>query len=297
MRLTNKMGLPEAIVRAVSNDDYTKGDADISVTEMLMPAWMRQLRLKHWDDIEEDVSERVWSLQGSAMHVVLERAAIQDDVLAETTLYMEAGGWKIKGQADNVSLSKAELCDFKNTTVWKVNGGRVPIEWVQQTNVYRRMLQVEKGLQINSIVVIAILRDWSKREARRRADYPQAQAVLIDIPLWSGEEADRFIAERIRHHQDPNPPPCTEEEIWAKPAKYAVMKKGRQSALRLFDLRFEAEALARNTPGGYVEERAGEAPRCQDYCSVSQFCSKWAADPRNRSKETFSAGDLFDAQV
>ena len=30
MKLTNKLRLPEAIVRAVQNDSYTKGEADIS---------------------------------------------------------------------------------------------------------------------------------------------------------------------------------------------------------------------------------------------------------------------------
>jgi hypothetical protein len=295
MKLTNRMRLPEPIVRAVSNDGYTKGGAHISCTEMLMPAWMRQLRLKHADEIEEDVSERIWSLLGTAVHHIIDLASDQDDVLSETTLYMEVEGWKIKGQADHVTLSKAELCDFKVTTVWKVLGGRVPTEWVQQTNVYRRMLQVEKGIQVGSIAIIAILRDWSKREAARREDYPQAQVVRLEVPLWDGEEADRFIAERIRHHQQTEPEPCTDEEIWAKPTRYAVMKKGRQSAIRIFDLRFEAEALARNTPGGYVEERPGEATRCQDYCSVARFCSKWAADPRNRSKESTIVGDLFNA--
>lgn len=293
MRLTNKMGLPEPIVRAVSNDDYTKGAADISVTELLSPPWLRQLRLKHDAEIVEDVSDRVWSLLGSAVHAVIERASNQDDVLSEATLFMEAEGWTIKGQADHVTLSKAELCDFKVTTAWKIAGGKVPPEWGAQTNIYARMLERTKGLTINSIAIIVILRDWSKREASRREDYPQAQVVRLQVPLWAPEETDAFIAERVRLHQQAEPEPCTDEEVWAKPAKWAVMKKGRTSALRLFDNAEEAEALARQMPGGYVDERPGEAVRCQSYCAVAPFCSKWATDPRNRKDNESVMEGLF----
>lgn len=293
MRLTNKMGLPEPIVRAVSNDSYTKGNADISVTELLLPPWMRRLRLKHDDEIVEDVSDRVWSLLGSSVHAVIERSSDQDDVLSEATLFMEAEGWTIKGQADHVTLSKAELCDFKVTTAWKIAGGKIPPEWVAQTNIYARMLDRTKGITIRSIAVIVILRDWSKREAARREDYPQAQAVRREIPIWSPEETDAFIAERVRLHQQADPGPCTEEEVWGKPAKWAAMKKGRVSALRLFDNAEEAEALARQTPGGYVDERPGEAVRCQHYCPVARFCSKWEADPRNRKDNESVMEGLF----
>lgn len=292
MKLTNRMRLPEAIVRAVSNDSYTKGDADVSVTELLMPAWMRQLKLRHADELTEDVSERIWSLLGTAVHVIIERASDQDDVLSEVTLYTEAEGWKVKGQADHVTLSKAELLDYKVTTAWKVLGGRPPLEWVQQTNVYRYMLKQEKGIEVNSISVLAILRDWSKREAARREDYPQVQVVRLDIPVWSDEEAAEFIRERVRHHQQAEPEPCTDVEVWAKPPKYAVMVKGRKTALRLFDTRFEADALANRTPNAYVEARPGEAVRCKDYCAVAPFCSKWAADPRNVATQDV-AGELF----
>ena len=292
MKLTNKLRLPEPIVKAVSNDSYTKGDADISVTEMLSPAWMRQLKLKHASELEEDVSERIWSLLGSAVHHIIERASDQDDVLSEATIYMEAGGWKIKGQADHITLSRAELCDFKVTTAWKILGGRVPDEWAQQTNIYRRMLQKEKGIQVNSIAIIVILRDWSKREASRREDYPQAQVVRLDVPLWSADETDAFVLERIRHHQDPEPEPCTDAEIWAKPSKWAVMQKGRKTAVRLYDSADEA-GLAVVRADYYVEYRPGIATRCESYCPVAQFCDQFQNDPRR--KDTPEMENLFNA--
>src|SRR3990167_5596923 len=45
MKLTNKQGLPQPLVEAVRNDSYGRGDADISVTQLLAPP--RKVALIH----------------------------------------------------------------------------------------------------------------------------------------------------------------------------------------------------------------------------------------------------------
>ncbi len=284
MMLTNRQRLPAPIVAAISNDSYTKGDANISVTELLTPPQVVYLKKKHSEEISEDASDRIWSLIGQAVHTIIERASSQVDVLSETTLFTECLGWKVKGTADHVTLTNAELCDFKVTTAYKIKAENIPQEWVQQTNIYRYMLHKERGLLINSIAVIAILRDWSKREARRSPEYPQTQVVRLEVPLWSVEEAEAFLEERVRLHQMEEPPPCTDADTWARPSKWAVMKKGRASAVKLFDNPEEAGEFARQMGSAHsVEYRRGEVPRCQDYCAASQFCEQWRLDPRNVS--------------
>lgn len=297
VQLTNKMRLPQPIVAAVSNDSYTKGDADFSVTELLSPPQIARLTKLHDNEIVEDVSDRIWSLLGQAVHAIIERASNNVTSLTETTIKSNYGGVTIKGQADHVALDSGTLYDFKVTTVWKLSGNNIPEEWVQQTNIYRRMLGKEHGILINQIAVIAILRDWSKREAKRRFDYPQTQVLRLDIPVWSDEETDAFIYARIAAHNNPNAQ-CTEEEIWAKPARYAVMRQGRQSAVRVFDTLAEAEAYLASLPAShYIETRPGEAVRCQSYCRVAQFCEQWKNDPRNPANGASSgSSDLFDMQ-
>ena len=279
--ITNKLRLPQPIVDAIMNDSYSKGDADISVTEMLTPPQLVRLRRQHRDEIVEDASDRIWSLLGQAVHTIIERAGLGSlTELTEITLHSEYGGWKIKGTIDHVTLINAELADFKVTTAWKIRAEGPPIEWVQQTNIYRRMLQKEKGITINSIAVIAILRDWSRNEAARRPDYPQAQVVRLEIPLWTAEEADAFILERVRLHQMEIPVPCTDADIWAKPTRWAVVKKGQVRAVKLFDGAEEARDFAITIPGSRVDLRPGEATRCLSWCPVSKWCGQWQADPR-----------------
>jgi hypothetical protein len=295
MKLTNNHNLPEAIVAAIMNDSYTKGDADISVTELLSPPQLRHLKLKHYEELTEDVSDRIWSLLGQSVHTIIERAGLNlTNVLSEVTVNSEYGGWKLKGQIDNVVLSDSHLFDFKVTSAWKVKGGIVPREWERQTNIYRRLLAKEKGLSISRMSVIAVLRDWSRNEAARSPDYPQSQVKMLDVRLWSEEEADAFINERVAMHQADTPAPCTVEDRWTKPEKWAVMKRGNIRAVKLFDDPIEAQALADTASNLYVEHRPGEAVRCQSWCPVSKFCQQWRDDPRN--KQSISE-TLFNAQV
>lgn len=295
MKLTNKLRLPEPIRLAIANDSYTKGNADISVTELLTPPQLRMLKLRHYDELEEDVSDRIWSLLGQATHTIIERAGMQSLAgLSEEIISSEYSGWLVKGQSDHVALDEATLYDFKVTSVWKVRDEIVPEEWVQQTNIYRRLLNKEKGITVNSIAIIAILRDWSKNEAARTPGYPTAQVIRLEVPVWSDEHTDAFIEERIRLHKLSDPPPCTAAERWTKPSKYAVMKRGNVRAIKLFDLQEDAEALASTSAALYVEYRPGESVRCANWCPVSRYCQQWLADPLNKPKTNLTE-NLFNA--
>lgn len=294
MNMTNKLRLPDAIVRAVEKDSYTKGSADISVTELLSPPQMRQLKLAYAAEIVEDVSDRIYSLMGQSLHAIIERAASEDaTVMAEATVYSEYNGWVVKGQADHLLLATGELLDFKMTTTYKVAGGQVPREWVEQTNIYRRMLQKEKGIEISSLAIIAILRDWSKNKSLTTQNYPQAQVLRLDVPLWSAEQADAFIMERVRLHQAEHPVECSDYDTWSRPDSYAVMKRGNVRAIRVFNNVVEAEQLASTASNLYVEKRPGLAVRCQDWCPVAQWCPQWQADPRRSNQQTVE-GTLFN---
>ena len=103
MKITNKAGLPEAIVQAVRADPYDKGEARFSVTELIGPPIIRLLRQRHEDEVEEDAADRIWSLLGTAVHGVLERAASSEDgniEFIEKRLFIERLGVKIGGQID-----------------------------------------------------------------------------------------------------------------------------------------------------------------------------------------------------
>lgn len=270
--LTNKLGLPQAIVDAVTNDQYSKGDADISVTGLLRPPRMSILEEKFADQIEEDASDRIWSLWGQSIHTTLERA--NRVAIAERRLSIQIEGWIVSGGMD-VYEEKGILLDYKVTSVWKVINGDLE-EWTKQLNLYAVILR-HHSYQVSKLQVVAILRDWSKLEAERNPEYPQAQVVNINIPLWDEKKAFEFMRERVILHKQARItlPECTPEDRWQKADVWAVMKQGRKSAVKLYSTENEARAHVGFDRSLYVVLRPGVSVRCKSYCLVSRVCAQY----------------------
>jgi len=273
MKLTNKQGLPEAIVNAVKNDSYSAGNSDISATRLISPPQQVYLQKEWYDKIEEDVSGRIWSLLGQSVHHILERAANYSDIVEER-YFTEINGWNVSGQVD--LISKDALYDFKVTSSWSVLNGH-KIEWEQQLNVLHYLAD---DPDVEELKIIAILRDWSKSNAMRSRDYPRSQVIELDIPLWTKEEQEEYVKERVVLHQraqlEHEYPKCSPEERWQKDDVWALMKEGRKSAVKLHSSEESVEEHLENMDNKhYIEFRPGESIRCKDYCSVNKFCNQY----------------------
>lgn len=272
--ITNIHNLPAAIVAAVQNDTYV-GGGDVSVTKLIDSPRIRVLSSKHKDAISVDVSERVWALLGQAVHTILERAGLrQQGMVVEERLYADVGGWQLSGQVDSMHLEMHKLSDYKVTTVFKKNGSD---SWTRQLNVLR-WLAHKNGHTINTLEVIGIFRDWRKSEALRDPSYPQAAIQSIHVPLWTLEEAEEYVMERVAIHRAASNGvdiQCTDEERWMSSSKFALMKQGAKRAVRVAD---RAEDLGEAGEGYEIVERKGEAKRCAMYCDVSAFCAQWAKE-------------------
>lgn len=287
IKLTNKMNLPLAIKRAVENDPYNPSGSDISTTRLIAPPLIRYLEVKHKDEIEEDVADRIWALLGSSVHHVIERAKIEKD-LSEIRLFYKdddiTNGWTLSGQFDYIT-EDGELIDFKVTSAWSaldaLQNGKD--EWEEQLNILHFLAKHNPdkvNIKINKLYIVAILRDWSKLQARKSDNYPQAQVVKIPIRLWSNEEQEHFIRERIRLHQQADikePDICSPKERWRKEDSFAVMKDGRKSALRVLPTlnaakEYLKEKNMQEGKGCLIVHRAGKDVRCADYCRVNKWC-------------------------
>lgn len=270
--LTNRAELPQAIVDAVANDGYSRGQSDISVTGLLRPPRLAVLEERHAHEIVEDASDRIWSLLGQSIHTILERA--NRTAIAERRLSIEVEGWTISGGMD-VYQEDGALLDYKVTSVWKLIKGDLE-EWEKQLNLYSVILR-HHGHKVERLQIVTILRDWSKMEAERDPTYPQAQVVNINIPLWEPKRAFGFLRERVILHQQARfqLPECSPEDRWARPDVYAVMKQGRKTAVKLYSSENEAKAHVGFDKALYVVHRPGMSVRCKSYCSVSKFCTQY----------------------
>lgn len=292
--LTNRAALPQAIVDAVANDGYSRGDANISVTGLLRPPRLATLEERHANEIVEDASDRIWSLFGQSIHTILERA--NRVAVAERRLSMEVEGWTVSGGMDVYEESGA-LLDYKTTSVWKVIKGDLE-EWEKQLNLYAVILR-HHGHAVNKLQVIAILRDWSKMEAERDVTYPQAQVVNINIPLWDNERALRFMTERVILHKQARVllPHCSPEDRWARADVWAVMKNGRKTAVKLYPTENEARAHVGFDRNFYVTHRPGMSVRCKSYCPVSKFCKQYQESLVSTERPTAEVIELKQAEL
>ena len=300
--ITNNKGFPEALVRAVENDTYSKGRADRSVTGLLSPPRQAALNDIHGDEITEDVSERTFALYGQLVHLLLERAGEQDrNALTEERLFAEVEGWTISGQTDTMTLTEEEnwvVSDYKFVTSYRFKRNYsgelvMPAEYEQQLNMYAHLLR-ENGFKVDGLKIVAIYRDYSKLEAKRDKNYPQLGAETHDVKLWSEEDAKAFMEERVRLHQDAmagdmhgvfseeDLPYCDDEERWAKKDSWALMTTPSSKRARKVFYGSHEQAIAwgldpdnKIKRGFVVEHRPGANIRCENYCLVSEYCEQF----------------------
>ena len=287
--ITNNKGFPEALVKAVTNDTYSRGTADRSVTGLLAPPRQAALIERHDGMISEDVSERTFALYGQLVHLLLERAGEQSrNAINEERLYAEVGGWTISGQTVTLTLTEDQrswiISDYKFVTAYKFKRSYsgelvIPEDYEKQLNLYSHLLR-ENGFKVDGLKIVAIYRDWSKLEAKRDKNYPQLGAETHDIPLWSEDKAKAFMEERVRLHQaaENDLPECDASERWAKPDRFALMPTAKSvRARKLFDSRVDATTWAaanKMKPGFVVDHRKGANVRCENYCPVSEWCDQ-----------------------
>jgi len=237
------------------------------------------LRLRHDAEIAEDASERLWMLQGSAIHDVLKRASVAS-ALQEEQLTCVMNGAVIYGTPD--WYYGRSITDFKITSVWSALAGVKP-EWEAQLNMYGYMYE-EIGFPVWALRIAAILRDWSKGRAMQGGDYPCVPFMMLPVRKWSRPEVISYMLRRVECHRlaeqtpDWELPICTPEERWDKPTTWAVMLKGNKNARRVLENQAEAKQYAqtmlkpKDQARAYIEERPGESVRCDGYCNVATFC-------------------------
>ena len=251
------------------------------MTELITPPQIRALSLKHWDDIEEDASNRIWAALGTLMHTLLEKHGQNiEGHLTEHFMEVEIDGYTVSGVADLLDTHTQRLTDYKFVSVWSTIDG-VKREWVEQANLYSALFR-RQGQEVKTANIVAIFRDWSKGKASQDTSYPQTQVKIYDLDMWPAEQAESFLLERLSLHRAAELgtyPECTAEERWAKPERWALMKAGRKTAVKLFDSKQELDTYAKAfnlEAGHYPERRPSASTRCESYCSVSQFCKQWA---------------------
>lgn len=284
MKLTNKHNLPQTFVNVLKRPTYSKGRANLSVTQLINSPKIVALTNKFQDELEEDVADMVWSIFGTAVHGVLEHGKDPHHVIEER-LHTQVDGWNISGAIDLQIKNEdgsISIRDYKTTSAWAVMNEKV--EWEYQLNIYAFLVERVKGVPVSDLGIVAIIRDWSRRDAATREGYPEAPIKELPIKLWPMEQREEFVMRRIAKHSacefameaGESLPKCTPDDMWEKPTIWAVRKKGGVRAKSLHGTEAEANAAVEKLGKDYeVELRPGERTRCANFCPVNNYCQQW----------------------
>ena len=296
MKYTNKHNLPKTLFECISKDVYDIKPSQVnmfSVTSLLNDPKSKILFNRHIDEVEEDVSNLIWSLLGTSVHATLDRLTTQDRIL-EKRFYLDyikdelvekketkPDTIYVTGQCDVYEKDTLTVLDYKVTSVWAVLN--VKKEWEEQLNCYAYFYR-RAGYFVNKLGIVAILKDWNKRSSTS-PKYPNAPACLIKIPLWSMDKQKQFIKDKMKlhlaylHMEDDDIPECSPMARWRQKDVWAVVKNDAKKATKLFDNEMDAMqyGFARSDKSDKdvynVQFRKAVDRKCQEYCKVNSFCN------------------------
>ena len=281
MRLTNKANLPIPLYAALRDDDYTRGEANISATGLIAPARKVALEEMHAAALEEDAADKAAILIGKAVHAYI-AAKATGELSDKRRLMMAVNGWVVSGQTDHAddemfTISGGRILDYKTTNIneWKYG---LKEERAQQLNIYAEILRAN-GFNPTGLTAVLIFKDWSATQAQYGGNYPPNSIMEVDVPLWPREQAQAYILERVMVHQAARVelPECSDDERWLRDTKWAVRKGGNKSATKLHDTEADAithvaELMAKDARVPYtVEYRPGTPTRCLYFCTPGRM--------------------------
>ena len=141
----NPSNLPDPIVQAVINYETRETESrttfDTSATKLIKPPRIALLEDRHADAIDVDVADCLASLDGTAMHAILEKAeesVVGSKALLEHRMVIDIDGMTVGLKPDRLTptVSRQEtwrLEDWKRcgTREWAVIDSRgAKLEWV-----------------------------------------------------------------------------------------------------------------------------------------------------------------------
>jgi hypothetical protein len=289
--MTNLKGIPDIMVQVLKPNDHDMGDAKYSITQLIKPPRLLKLQRAHEHEVQLDAMD-VWSsFIGSSVH-----GGIYDKLKSNTEYLLEHklsdavtgpnGVVNISGTFDAFHIPTSTLYDHKIITTIQF-GLEVKPEYEAQLNMYAHILR-KQGYEVNNLMLNVVYLDWRKAAFMKAeaGKYPEAPTRTIPVNVWPDNQAEQFYMERIKLHEEAdkiedenNLPLCLAEEMWERPAKYALYRNGGLKAAKLGDSEQELHEYAKwkgIKPGSYyIELRPATRVRCEGYCSVAPFCNQY----------------------
>lgn len=261
-----------------------KKNNEFSTTELLDSPLRRRLIRQFYEQIEKRIETIHAQIFGILIHSLFEikeftdfkdelkHAITQNDKektfeiakkfcesFQRKNVSLDFEGYKITGIYD--LLEDNILYDFKLTSSYAITKEKLT-NFEAQLQIYRYLIEKNyPDVKIEKLKNIFLLKDFS---LTKKLPF-KSPIVMVEYSIWTDEEVEKLLKERLALHLDPNPI-CTPEDMWIR-IKYKVGEK------EFSDLD-KALQFARKTRKE-VQTVSTEPIRCVYYCEVAEFCPQF----------------------
>lgn len=300
MFITNERGYPRLIVDIIKQEynNYSKGDADFSVTELIGSPLERVLRKRHDHELEIDVDRLMFMFFGSMAHAVVEKLKADYVLDMEHRMFIKHDGVTISGRLDVVyALANKKRLDDVKFTGKGVSKDGARKSWVRQANLYRYMYNKTKNVLVDELGILAFLRNATMYEMK---------CCRLPIQCFELDAVERFMSKQIAFHKvidwdvTSKVPECTPDDRWATEECWVVMPKLKAKKClpgkfeNASDAGVKLETALKKYPDAFVEHRPQVNRKCDEACDVSKYC--WYAQDLKAGYVTNSYG-LVDGET
>ena len=286
-----------ARVAEMERDRYSKS-GDYSVTDIITPPRIVHLKKRYGDKATQPLDGAIASMLGTAVHEYFEKYLDMwsdkydyDGYHLEEQVCVERQGRKISGRYD--IREGTILNDLKTIKVWKLIFDPNLDEFHEQQNLYRLLVKLDKGIEVEKLKILALYKDWQEGNALRDRAYPQQQMLEYELSVWSYEQTAEFLDTKLEELircetlKDEELPICSRDERWERhqggeTIHYGILKNRKaKRATKLVkggsldDAMVVAGGLPGMTKDAVIEIRYALPKRCQKYCDINEYCSFW----------------------
>jgi len=290
------------------------------VTALIDPMRLTALRKRYNKVVDRDPMTLVGALIGTGIHelfesrlktvavynpkYVLERS-VQDIVrVNDRDLF-------ITGRFD-ILYDQKHMTDIKSCSTWKKIFSPKHEDWTLQQNLYAYLLH-RRGVDVETLNVLAVYKDWSEGNAARDRSYPQTQVENIPLPLWDFNETGQILQRLVQQHvdceeiSDDDLPECPAEDRWERfpgggTCQHAIMSSTKaKRADRVFGASLEevfeyvkerqAGRIPRKKPlpkTAFIEVRHAQRKRCEKYCAFNTYCNHYQTYLQKKNNHTLN---------
>ena len=236
MRFIEDQTIPEPIRRAIRADryrkeleehweslpssygEYRKPGRSFSASTLPRAARVMQLTARHDDEIEVEEGAEGFRLLGRTVHEILEEEMRERGALVEGRIGHVIGGVYVHGRFDLIDTADRRVDDYKVTSVYSYLKPDKD-EYIAQNNILAWLAR-KNGIAIDKGRLCYILKDHRAREYQEGGSYPRHMFPTSEVPMWTDQETEDYILQRINHHRgsvslpDDDLPLCTDKERW-----------------------------------------------------------------------------------